>query len=534
MKAKQPSKKSAPGASAAPKQRYTATNSLISYYLVIMFGFFPLFLTNKYVHARTDKFWLFLILTLILTAAVAVTTLISRSEDKRTGVSSPLFRPISTPDVMMLCFFGFAAVSTIFSAHFADALTGIAARDNGLLLLLMYLLMYLILTRGYQYKDYVMAIYLVGAGIVAALAVLNFFYIDPFGILTGYDAATIEDFGSTIGNKNTIAAFMCLYLPAAVMMFVVTEKRYLRALGAAAIILAYAGLLCANSSSDILGLMVILPVMAIFCARSYTYLRRYLLALTILFASGKLLQLFSALCGDNSKGFEFIQAFLIYSPVMLAPIAVCGVAYLLMRLCGKNGVPGYPAKAIRILFTALFAAGVVTVVSLFLYYSVSDTVTDLGRFEKLLRFNDAWGTHRGYMWRVSLEEYAKFNLFGLLFGSGPDTLYYVFEPHFAELLARFGDAATDCAHNEYINYLVTQGALGLAAYLGLMTATIVRGLKTAKTNPVALVFISAVICYLAQATVNLYSPITTPMLFIFIALTEALNRQARGPLGAAS
>ena len=57
--------------------------------------------------------------------------------------------------------------------------------------------------------------------------------------------------------------------------------------------------------------------------------------------------------------------------------------------------------------------------------------------------------------------------------------YFVLTPHFEELLDRFGDASTDCAHNQYIGYLLTQGALGLAAYLGFMGAIIIRGIKAA-------------------------------------------------------
>ncbi len=121
----------------------------------------------------------------------------------------------------------------------------------------------------------------------------------------------------------------------------------------------------------------------------------------------------------------------------------------------------------------------------------------------------------------------RFDILHRFFGSGPDTLYYVFEPHFAELSERFGDGSTDCAHNEFINYLVTQGALGLVSYIGMMGSAIFSGLKTAKKEPITLVFISAVICYLAQSVVNLYNPIVTPYLFIFLALTEAMTRGAK-------
>lgn len=514
------------GDSIKEKKHYTVANSLVNYYLAIMFSFFPLFLTDKYSHARRDKLWFYLIATGILIVSVGICMFISRAESARLGMKKPLILPLSVTDIFMLFFIGLAAVSTVFSVYPTDAFFGTAGRNNGLLLMLMYTLMYFIITRNYVRKDYVFVIYLVFSSVVALLAVLNFFNIDPVGLLDGYDESTVANFGSTIGNKNIIATFMCIFLPIAVMLFVVSEKMILRIVSGAAIIFAYTGLLCADSTSDILGLLVILPLMAIFSARSILYLRRYLLALTILFLSGKLLLLFATLIGNDSKGFEFMQEFLIYHPLTYVPIAVCGIAYLVMLVLSRNGALRYPAKAVQAVLIALFLIGTVGALSLFVYFSFFDRTTDLGEFAKLLRFDDYWGTHRGFMWRVSFEEYGNFGLFGKLFGSGPDTVYYVLTPHFAELSARFNNTSTDCVHNEFINYLLSQGALGLTAYLGVMISAVVRSLKTAKRDPMALVFISTVLCYLAQSVVNLYNPIVTPLLFIFLSLSEATCRNS--------
>lgn len=506
------------------KKQYTVSHTLVNVYLTLMFSFFPLFLTEQYVHARTDKFWLYLILTAVLIISVVFSSSMKRLGDKTPAKPKGFLQSLSSTDIMMLCFVGFAAISTVTSPHISDAFTGFKGRDNGLLLLTAYALMYFIITRNYRYKDYAFVGYLVVSSIVALLTVINYFYIDPLNIFAGYGEDTIVDFGSTIGNKNIIAAFMCMFLPIAVGFFTVTEKRYMRILSGFAIIFAYPGILCADSSSNILGLLVILPIMLIIYCRSYTYLKRFFGAMTILFISGKLLHLFAIIVGNKNKGFEVFQQFLIYSPMMFIPIIICGTIFLLLFLAGKNGEPKYPAKALQITFKAVFGVIIMVLLGSFFYYSVIDRESDLGNYEKLLRFSDAWGTHRGFMWRVSFEEYGKFNLWQKLFGAGPDTAYYVLEPHFKELAARFGDASTDCAHNELINYLLTQGVLGLAAYLGLAAATLVRGLKTARKEPLTLVFMGAVLCYLVQSTVNLYNPIVTPHFFIFLTLTEAISR----------
>ena len=117
------------------------------------------------------------------------------------------------------------------------------------------------------------------------------------------------------------------------------------------------------------------------------------------------------------------------------------------------------------------------------------------------------------------------NVIQKLFGAGPDMAVKVLEDHFAELSARFGDSYTDTVHNEYLNYLITQGALGLLSYLTILGSVSVRAIRRAKENPLPLVLISAVLCYAVQAAVNLYTPIVTPIFFLFIAMAEGMNRK---------
>ena len=504
-------------------KKYQVHNSLVSYYLLAMFSIFPLFLTNQYANSRHDKYYFFLFLSGAMAIASLISYGISRHEEKLTGTPKPFLKPVSAADIAVLCFFVCAVISSLASPYFVETLNADSARNNGLILLFTYTLVYLCLSRMYVYKDYVIAVYLVFSCIVALLTVINFFYIDPIGIFDGYTEDVATDFGSTIGNKNTIAAFMSLFTPAAIMVSVVSEKSWMRILGRVSLCFAYMAALCANSGSVLLGLAVAIPLMAAISARSRLYLRRFFLAMTILFASGWLLRLFSLIMGDRQKGFEFIQNFLIYDPRTLIPLAFCAVLTLLLYFLPEGRIP-YPSRALPVILFTLTVIGVLGLIGTMVYFTEVDTATELGSFDRLLRFDDRWGTHRGFMWIRSLEEYGKYDFFKMLFGAGPDMTIKVLEPHFAELYSRFGDGYTDCAHNEYINYLITQGALGLLSYLMILGTVCVRALRRAKSNPMGLVFVSAVLCCAIQATVNLYTPITTPILILFLSMTEGMNR----------
>lgn len=92
---------------------------------------------------------------------------------------------------------------------------------------------------------------------------------------------------------------------------------------------------------------------------------------------------------------------------------------------------------------------------------------------------------------------------------------------------KFGDSSTNAAHNEYINYLITTGIVGLGSYLAFVGSAVVRAVKTASKNPIVIVFLAAVVGYSAQAFVNISQPITTPLFIIFVALCEAISRSQR-------
>ena len=519
----------------------TMPSFLISCYLMLMFSFFPLFLTEQYGKARTNKYHFFLILSAALIVSVVIVSLMDYFEEKRIQKPSLRFLPMSCADISFLCFYGFAEISTLFSDYPAESFLGMfsnGGRNNGLLLMTVYLLVYLIITRRYTFKDYVLGIYLVFSSVVALLAIVNYFFIDVLGIYNGYydlwqlfsgkkeKLDVVLNFGSTLGNKNLISAFMCLFLPIAVMTFVLIDKRWLKIVSGIAAGVAYCGLLCADSTSGVLGLVIGVAVMAIFSARRYESMKRYLLALTIMLAAGKLLRLFSYLMGDKSKGFEFIQNFLIYSRAMYIPLAICAALFILMAVFEKKLSPRYPKKAVVITLIVLSVGGILAAIGTVIYYSIIAPEAELSEnLEGLFRFNEKWGTHRGYYWIKSMDEYKDFSFIHKLFGTGPDSVSTVMAPYFDEMNVLFDEGLTDCVHNEFLNYFITQGILGLLSYLALLGTVTVRAIRRAKENPMILIFLSAVICCAAQSVVNLYQPITTPIFFIFLSITEALNRQ---------
>ena len=129
--------------SGSPKS-YPVHSTLVNIYLVLMFSFFPLFLSDKYSRIRHDKYYVFLILTGALVISAGTSYLITRHEDRLSaGAAAPFMKPLSVTDIAFFAFFAAAVISAVFSPYFADTVSAERGRNNGLLLLLAYLAAYI-------------------------------------------------------------------------------------------------------------------------------------------------------------------------------------------------------------------------------------------------------------------------------------------------------------------------------------------------------------------------------------------------------
>lgn len=525
---------------AKPKEKYSVQQALTNYYLLIMFTLFPLFFTDAYFNIRHDKYYFFIILTGILVIAeflIIMTASVDKPpEDSKLEKPKPkhLYEELSFMDWAFIVFLGINVISTLLSANPLDALLGTQGRNNGLVLMAFYTAAYFMITRCFKYFEYIFVALAFGSMIVYALAVLNSFYIDPLGMFTLLtDQQTITDFTSTIGNKNLLSSYICIAMPVMIAMSVITEKTLLRAIYLIATGFGFAALMTADSDSGILGMAVFMIIYLVWFSNSLVRLKRFFLSATVMLLFAKLLRLFSLCFGDKSKGFDKFQEIFVFSGIGWILLAACAVITGILYLIDYKKPNVTISKAVPIALAVVFGLCAVAMIGIMVYFSCIDTETDLGSFERIIRFNDKWGTHRGFMWIRSIWIFGDASFIEKLFGVGPDMFYSAFSPYFDDL-SKYGDSSTNAAHNEYLNYLITIGITGLLSYLAIVCGTIKNAVKYAKENPMLIACVSAVICYAVQAVVNLYQPITTPLFFIFIALCEAFVRNAKAEKSAVS
>lgn len=524
----------------AQKPRGSLTSVIINCFLLLMFAVFPLFVQltadahfpflhfdGGFYGIRHEKLYFFLAVAAVTLIAELMVIVTNIGTDKS---ESPLkLTPLSFTDWAALALLFVCAVSTVFSPHPMLALLGEwdgVGRNNGLLLILTYVLVYFLITRCWRFSVAPFIGMAIGCGLVYLLTVLNGYYIDPLNMYAEFvnNEQVYTEFLATIGNKNMLSSFICVTLPVILSMSVYAERLWVRALCLASTVLGGAAIIVCDSDSCLLGVGVFAVIFFIVYLRDFAKLRRYLLGVSCLLAGVVLLRGFSALMQENYKKLGDESKAILYSNgTLIALGAVAALTALVWFISVKKPAFCLPKAAPVAL---LIAAGmaVVGALGVLFYFSVIDTETKLGSLEKVLRMNDAWGTHRGIMWLRSFRIFGEANVFQKLFGTGPDTFYYAFEPYFEELL-NYGNSSTDAAHNEYLNYLITIGVFGLAAYVAFVGGALKRAFAIAKQRPVVLAFAAGAVAYAAQAVLNISVPISAPLMMIMVSLCEAAARQ---------
>ena len=201
---------------------------------------------------------------------------------------------------------------------------------------------------------------------------------------------------------------------------------------------------------------------------------------------------------------------------------------------------GEPVQ-LRFAWGILLALCILGLVALFVQANgmeYEEVVKRYGSLAPYLKFRDQWGTQRGYVWRAAVEEYGTLSLRQKLTGTGPDTFAIYMMLHRWKEMGDITGQFYDSAHNEYLQYLFTIGPFGLLSYLGLMFcggraawrkgSRLLNGSeKSGISGAYFYAILFLILCYAAQAVVNISIPIATPILWVFVMMVAAEERRDR-------
>lgn len=491
-------------------------------FIIAVLAIFPLFYTNYYFNILQAKYYFYCIAVISLLVIMFFCILYQYIVKGNIRIDLKTFLGIWTvPDIFMIVFLCINIISTLLSDYVYESFWGNEGRYTGLFLWLLYGCSFFVIEKFFKLKKGYIDIFL-AAGLLACLfGITDYFQMDLLGFKKDIHPDQINMFASTIGNVNTYTSYVALVMGVSAALYG-TSKGWLRTIWYyICMMISFFAIIMGLSDNAYLALGTLFAFLPLYLFRTRTGIRRYGLMLatfsgviwcvdfinkalpdTVLEMSGLL---------RSVSGYNKLE-------IIVVILFVLSMVIYIIDYLHKEKDEHVGRWLTQAWLSAIIC--VVTIVAFILYdANIAGNAERYGGLSNYLIFNDDWGTHRGYNWRIALEEYKGFSLKHKIFGYGPDTygILCIYGNHYEEMKQLYNEVF-DSVHNEYLQFWVTVGPFGMLAYIGILLSSGFRIVKNAFHNEYAMAALFAVICYAVQAVVNISIPIATPIMLTLLMM----------------
>ena len=515
-------------------REWKKTNSVIAgIFTVAIIAGLPVIFRDYYFDILNVKYYFYCGCVIGMTVFILLAAIVYAVKDWKRNQFSHVkelaralhLRSLRAPDWAMLAFLAAALISTFQSEYFYESFWGNEGRYMGMFLLLLYGASYFIISRCLKFRRWYLDVFLAAGLVVCGIGILHFFQIDPIGFKEGLTERDYKMFTSTIGNINTYTSYVALISGMSVVLFVSAENGKRKIWYGINVVVSLFALITGISDNAYLALMALFGLLPLYLFNSLAGVKKYVLMVAVLFTEFQfidgIIQAYPAGVMEISGLFEVIVGYDKLGLVVAALWALTVILYVADAKLPQTSFAKKESNTGRWIWL-----GVIILVILGVGYAIYDANINgnaerYGALQGYLVINDDWGTHRWYIWRIGMESYGKFPLIHKIFGYGPDTFGIItVTNYYEEMVQRYGEKF-DSAHNEYLQYLITIGIAGLAAYLSLLVTSIAAMIRKAKKVPFLMGIPFALICYGAQAAVNISVPIVAPVMMTLLMVGVA-------------
>ena len=441
---------------------------------------------------------------------------------------------ISATDGCVLAYLVITGISVVSGGFYGDVLWGYKGWNMGLLSQISFVLLYLFLSRFGKYYRFILTVLCAAACVVYIIGLLHRLLIDPIGFYDGLTNNQKAQFLSTLGQNTWYGSFLAVTLPVGVGVFLYIDRKAWRIIGGIFMICGFCTLVTQNSDSAYFGLAGALLVFFMVSAQERGMMCRFMGALTLLFASGKVMYYLMQINPNPELQADFVTRLMWKSPVTWILLVVCLFITVLLYVMGhREGFAKYPTALMFRLrrIVPVTAAAVIAVVALMIVLQtrgvlpaeVSDGLSQISYFN----WNDAWGNGRGRIWRFSTKMFSEEDIVRKLFGVGPDGFHsYVAARYSEEQALLWGNKQLTNAHNEWLNMLINGGIIGTIAYLGIYVTAVYRFYCGRKQNILLAGIAAACVSYMCYNFFCYQQVLCTPFIFLLIGIGEYMIRES--------
>lgn len=437
-------------------------------------------------------------------------------------------------DICMVLFFISGVMSFIMAEDKKNAFTGAQGRYCGLAFMILIFIMYIIVSARVSNMEkmwsLISMVFVLVSSVTFIIAILQNIGFDPFKLLDGINRKQRNIYVSTFGNIDIFGSFICIALPLFMGLYVTEKSNIKRIVYGIGVFAGFMAFIPANA--DVVFAGVGAAIIAVLFATVYMERVDRLFELVMLGSGGYLgMVLLRMLVGTNGAKITGFSRLAEHPALLVIIFAVVLFIRLIIQVyINRNKTEIYinENKSEVYINKQKNGTGIKLIIALAVVLISGIAVIIYGRKNNLAMFdfNDKWGSYRGYIWRRVTGLYGELPFVQKIFGHGNESIRSLMDDRFYDEMLQVTGTVYDNAHNEYLQYLVTQGLLGMLSYVGVVGTAVITGVKKIKKSPYILGLLLAVISYGVQAIFNVNQCITTPYMFLMTAMLIGMCRRA--------
>ncbi len=491
------------------KQLSKANNLILSLYLFVMLGFFPLFYRYQYADMGDAKYKIFLYASSV---CVVVSFLLSvwRVKDIR-------IYPLDTAVILYFCT---VVISFLFTDFKEFAWKGADGWFMGLLSQILFVAVYFLIAKTWNYRPWALILLGVSSVIVFSIAILHRFDIDLLNIYGNISEYYKILFLSTMGQSSWYSSFLCTIFPIGLYLFFMEKEKKKRTLAGIYSVIAMMSLVTQNTDSAFLALFAVM--MVLFYLGFDGKMKEFFEVLILVLASFCFMGICQKVFAERMIPLDTMSLFMSQSVwVWIALVAVVGI-----YLWKNEEKLVLSKKPFRIVMTSIMVA--VLLVVFFIIINTNGLLQNIFSYQttnNYLLFDNHWGNGRGFAWKFAVTTFAEMPFVQKMFGVGPDcfSVYAASVPEYLEQMKAFwGDLVLTNAHNEYLTKLYTLGIAGLLAYVTMLTTGFTTFMKNRDKNPVLPAFALCIVAYMTHNIFCYEQVCCTPFFYILMGIGSNL------------
>lgn len=452
---------------------------------------------------------------------------------KKTNVKS-LIKSLSVVDWMMLAYWFAHVLSWIFCFDWPwEAFWGTSGRFNGVFLLSIYMVVYFLVTRFFEFKKWYLDAFLAVGLLVCLFGITDYFQMDLLGFKRQMVPHQRNIYTSTFGNINTYTVYVAAVMVVSTILFAAEKCPKKMVWYYVNMVVACFALIMGCSDNAYLSLAVLFGLAPLYLLRTKTGTSRYLISVatffTVILCIDKINALYAETVIGIDSAFKIIAGMSILPVIVVALWILAGGVTALLRKAGKNDSEEMNLWVVRAWF-GIVVLVVCAVAFAFYDATVLGNSNRYGALASYVTFNDKWGTSRGYVWVRALEIWRdELNPLQKIFGYGADTFALLMRMYDKPHLQGGSYVVFDSVHNEYLQYLVTIGVFGVVSYIGFLVTAVRAMSKNVKNHPEVAAVMFVVIAYAVQALININLPVVTPIILqlLFMGLSKTTEEDQK-------